>query len=480
MNIYLPEWILASSHRIKEKTMSSNKFTKGSGDFRGDFSRDTFDPAKQFSRVLMQQGRVQLDADWNEQVSILLHYMRQLGRDLMGPHGAPAGDDGGQGTGFEISKNGTNSDFSISSGSYYVDGIRCENKNKVEYSDQPNYPFTEDEKKELLKTIDEQHSYLVYLDVWERHLSYVEDDSIREKALGKADTATRAKVVWQVKTKKIEETVIANEPKKYANFLNVLKEEERLPGTGKLKARAKGDEVKKEPCLTSPEASYRGAENQLYRVEIHDPETGGDGKATFKWSRENGSVIFPITDIAGKTISLEHLGRDDRFSLQQGDWVEVLDDDVILRNKANPLLKVTAVDQENLQVTLEGTLESSVGQDSAKHPYLRRWDHCGDIPKGIKVEKDRWITLEDCIEIYFQEDEGAVYQTGDYWLIPARTGTATGDVEWPKDEKTNQPMALEPHGVEHHYAPLAIIDVDDGSIREDITDLRRHLDKGWG
>jgi hypothetical protein len=51
-------------------------------------------------------------------------------------------------------------------------------------------------------------------------------------------------------------------------------------------------------------------------------------------------------------------------------------------------------------------------------------------------------------------------------------------VEWPKDEKTNQPMALEPHGVEHHYAPLAIINVGDGSIT--ITDhLRRHLHKGW-
>ena len=37
------------------------------GEYRGDFTRDTFNPLKHFSRVLMQQGRVQLDADWNEQ-----------------------------------------------------------------------------------------------------------------------------------------------------------------------------------------------------------------------------------------------------------------------------------------------------------------------------------------------------------------------------------------------------------------------------
>ncbi len=56
---------------------------------KGDFSRDTFYPEKSFSRVLMQQGRVQLDADWNEQTSILLHYMRTLAADLIGQHGGP-------------------------------------------------------------------------------------------------------------------------------------------------------------------------------------------------------------------------------------------------------------------------------------------------------------------------------------------------------------------------------------------------------
>ena len=47
-----------------------------------------------------------------------------------------------------------------------------------------------------------------------------------------------------------------------------------------------------------------------------------------------------------------------------------------------------------------------------------------------------------------------VYQTGDYWLIPARI--ATGDIEWPKDKEEN-PKALLPHGVVRHYGPLAFI-----------------------
>ncbi len=69
---------------------------------KGDFTRDTFDPLKHFSRVLMQQGRVQIDADWNEQTSILLHYLRTLAADILGPHAGPLGA-----LGFEIVTNET-------------------------------------------------------------------------------------------------------------------------------------------------------------------------------------------------------------------------------------------------------------------------------------------------------------------------------------------------------------------------------------
>ena len=61
------------------------------GDYRGDFTRDTFAPLRHFTRVLMQQGRVQLDADWNEQVSILLHLTRTLAADLLGQHAGTPG-----------------------------------------------------------------------------------------------------------------------------------------------------------------------------------------------------------------------------------------------------------------------------------------------------------------------------------------------------------------------------------------------------
>ncbi len=442
---------------------------------KGDFTRNTFDISKHFIRVLMQQGRVQLDADWNEQTSIYWHYLRTLVTHLIGPHGGPKGS-------FKITKMSEKGkikieDLIIGPGDYYVNGILCENEmiydekeKKVTYYNQPHYPLNKEE-----NPLPEELPLLVYLDVWEHHITHVEDDSIREVALGGPDTATRAKIVWQVKTREINSGNAIGEIK--PNW-GKLVSEWQPDNRGKLKARAKQAAKPTDPCITSPDSSYRDTENQLYRVEIHcggkglDDKVTTEGKgnikaggknqvATFKWSRDNGSVVFPILNISSikdtTTVTLEHLGRDSRFSLQEGDWVEIVDDDYVLKGDPESLLKVGTVDRVNMQVTLDGITGSLVGKDEKKHPLLRRWDQKTtgntELDNGaVRVQEGDWIVLEDGIQIYFKND-GSYYRTGDYWLIPART--ATGDVEWPGTIES--PELLPPHGVEHFYAPLAII-----------------------
>src|SRR5712692_7313045 len=101
------------------------------GEYRGDFTRDTFYQFKHLSRVLKQQGRVDLEANWNEQMAILLHYWHGLARDLIGQHGGPAEVGSASTTGFEIDQlsaggAAVQGDFSIHEGHYYVDGILCE------------------------------------------------------------------------------------------------------------------------------------------------------------------------------------------------------------------------------------------------------------------------------------------------------------------------------------------------------------------
>jgi hypothetical protein len=458
---------------------------------KGDFSRNTFDSRKHFSRVLMQQGRVQLDADWNEQAAILLHYLQTLAADLTGPHAGPADN-----LGFEIKPN-DEGNFDIGPGRYYVDGILCENDilldetgnpQPLSYTEQPGHPFDATE-------LESGKNYLVYLDVWERHVTCIEDDSIREVALGGPDTASRAQVVWQVKVTNVMPDGTTGIPDS-ADEINQNWDQNEWTGTNKwqplnrglLKAKAKEDPEKEtDPCITPPEARYRGAENQLYRVEIH--QEGAAGKATFKWSRDNGSVIFPIEKMiaefgtaapGAKTVTdtaqvtLGHLWRDDRFSLQVGNWVEIVDDDYTLQGHAGALWQVDKpVDRNKKLVSLRRTRGASTdpsvaGQSPSKRPYLRRWDHeAGDaIVEGN--DDNNWLVLENGVQIQFQPD--ATYRTGDYWLIPART--AAGDVEWPKDSK-GDPIAMPPHGVEHHYAPLAILSVNN---KGSVTDCRYQLE----
>ncbi len=428
---------------------------------KGDFSKMTFAPDKNFLRVLMQQGRVQLDADWNEQAAILLHYMQTLAADLIGPYAGPEGSN----LGFKIDKAADKGNLSIGKGRYYVDGVLCENHHDdVTYFKQPDYPL--DAKTDALKV----GAHLVYLDVWERHISYLEDDDIREKALNGVDTATRSKVIWQVKTKALKKG------QTWQDGVTALKEELVL-SEACLRARVKPVEAKPDACCQHPDAKYRGAENQLYRIEIHNPGNK-DAAPTFKWSRENGAVVFPVTDITADavaktiTVELEHLGRDEKLSLAVNDWVELQDDASVLKNATNqnPLCQVYAIDPIARTVVLTGT--SPITYDPSKHPLLRRWDQKGDDVNadGIIVKSPGWLPIEAGIEIEFKLLDTAL-RTGDYWLIPARTNT--GEVEWPsqrdadgkimKDAEGNVIRAfMRPIGVEHRYAPLAIITVAEG------------------
>ena len=95
-------------------------------------------------------------------------------------------------------------------------------------------------------------------------------------------------------------------------------------------------------------------DNQLYRVEVHAVDQ--DGRPAIKWSRDNGSVVFPILNLEqGDTLllTIDQLAQDPA-RLQLDDWVEYVDDEVTLSNNGYPMLRVTAVDPQYGRVTLAG------------------------------------------------------------------------------------------------------------------------------
>lgn len=473
---------------------------------KSDITRDTFSARKHFSRVISQQGRVTLDADNNEQTSILLHYLRTLALDLIGPYAAPV-----IARGFQLSKD-SDDRLLISAGRYYVHGILVENDRPYLYTEQPNNPLTTDDA--FAKAIADQKDaqYWVYLDVWERHITAIEDDSIREKALGGPDTCTRAKVTWQVraldldnnaqqasrskrrewlegKSKKLQDNLakakaplesdrIKQQIAKVERQLKLLDRElkscdapldQLLPRSdASLGARVDPGSRIVDACVTSPDSKYRGAENQLYRVEIHHGGVGGE--ATFKWSRDNGSVATAWLGTSGYDLEVANAR-----GFSAGNWVELVDDVAELRGAPGLLVRLSKVEGGTLSVDPDwaGTADALRWNEDSINPKVRRWDHFGteDIvleddgsiliqqtPVGTADEAAtaKWIDLEDGIQVQFAE--GGEYRTGDYWLIPARV--ATGDIEWPAPESdalgtfTTQ---VPPRGVVHYFAPLGFV-----------------------
>ena len=387
---------------------------------KGDFSRLTFDPRKRYTGVRLQQGRVQLDADWNEQVDIATYLQRTLARDLLGASGGPS-----VGGGFDITVTGGK--LMISPGHYWVDGILCENDAALDINQQPDLPDPP------VPTNPQSGWYMAYLDVWERGISAVEDPDLLEIALGGPDTATRTRTVWQVKLQRLGSTS--------GNFTCASFQPPALAQPLTLSART----------LRVPE------ENQLYRVEVH--KAGGLGTATFKWSRDNGSVAALAErpgfdpDNLNKLLIVRQTGPDRAGGFAADQWIEITDEPRLLTGQSGVLAQLSAVNGQELIVT---GWPSGGPPALSGRPVIRRWDSnspTGELPVERPTTNDGYLALEGGLEVRFEAPVGtAQLLTGDFWTIPVRAGAGA---LWPQDG--NVPARRPPMRSEHHYAPLRLL-----------------------
>ncbi len=521
---------------------------------KGDFSRDTFDPTKHYSHVLMQQGRVQVDADWNEQQAINTYHAETVTLDAIGPSGAP-----NYAPGFAITTDASGKNLMIGKGRYYLDGILCENEEDVAYTAQPDF-FDPPALSDLLQQA-KTNTAIVYLDVWQRHITMLEDPHIHEQALGEPDTTTRVKTIWQVKflpvqlaqskpgllagslhrlilglgdyqkslgdrraaaaeqvrtwAKSLQASTDAGDIalrsenahtlyqqlpqlrrdlERIGNQTNVsasvpLRELNRLdtelgkvlqeinchtnsnewfqltaPRTNKLTPQVEPPPASPSPCEIKPQGGVHVSENQLYRVEIHQQgelnNPIGANSPTFKWSRDNGSMVVGVTRIDNNQVTVTSLGLDDLTKLAHDQWVEVLDDRLELAGLPGQLVQIDTTDTTDPKspvVTMKQSVTplsgSADGVNSSWHPKLRRWDQVGD-EQGLKVDTNP-VVLEGGISVAFSTGS---YKTGDYWLMPARSNST---IEWPPfDSESAARAALPPIGIKHHYCRLGLVDVD--------------------
>ncbi len=379
----------------------------------GDFSRLRFQSLKRYAAVLLQQGRVQLDSDWNEAEAIRDHRQRTLIRDLIGP-AAFAGD------GFALSADGDR--LTVGAGHAWVDGLLCELATDTDAGAQPDLPS--------VPLPAEPGWYIGYLEVWQREVTASEDESLLEPALGGADTSVRLTTVAQVRFHRIPGTVRRRRP------------------TWSLPNDAADARL-------AVRGGYKGTENRLYRIEIHD---GGD-QPTFKWSRDNASTTAPVESVTPTEIAL---ARSDEPDFGPGDDLEVIDQGSILERRPGWFVGVDRIDGDRLAVSSD---EPAPG--GLVRPLVRRWD---GRPIPIRPKADNWIDLGDGVEIQFG---GSHVRSGDYWLIAARAADAS--LTWP--DATDAAVPHPPHGIEVHCVPVASLRRDERgwTILEDFRQLLEPL-----
>jgi hypothetical protein len=403
---------------------------------KADTSRSSFDKARHYRSVLRQQGRVDLDADWNEQQEILDHLRAETSADLVGSAGGPA-----DGAGFALSVDGT--DLRVSAGHYYVGGLLAENEQEISVWDQPDAPSGSPliglpDGADIEGPTPFDGRYLVYLDVWDLHRTALEDTAVREVALGGPDSTTRVKTVWQVKLLAVDgDADCTTEPPRWTELVT--------GPTGLLAARAEPAEDPTGPCIVPAGAGFRGLENQHYRVEIHD---GGDFReATFKWARDNGATV--ASWVAGPdaegAITVASPGRDSVTGFAAGMWVELIDDTRELFGQPGTLVRLTNVRGNRLTITPADGIDLA---DFPLRPRVRRWDSAG----ALSLDAGEWLPLEQGVQVQFADSDN--YPTGSFWSVPARTNLT--DILWPR-AADGTPLDQPPRGIRHRFAKLGLV-----------------------
>ncbi len=415
----------------------------------GDFSRWRAPNAKRrgYTGVLMQQGRLYTDSDWNENSAILTERAEDALTRIIGPSGTPK-----DAPGFQIT--GAAGGFRIGAGQYWVGGVRVENPADIAYADQGGMDL-----EPLSGAVADGAEMLIHLTLRKDQVSGLQDALLLDPALSGADTAQRERALWRVAILPVTLTEAQRDALiRAARCGHAPDIPGWRPGTGRMRAGTApaADLPEDSDCLIPPDAGYLSQENQLYRVQIS--RGGSRDQARFVWSRENGSVEARLARNGDGAFILVGAREDEALGFPSGGWVEVIDDRNLALGTPGVMTRMTLADGI-------ATFAPGIGDFAQMvNPRLRRWDHGGTSALGLALAGTP-ILLERGIEISFTEGS---YVAGDAWMFEARA--ATGNVIWPPYPGASD-EAVAPMNWGARHAALALARRAGNGIAG-ITDLR--------
>ena len=422
-----------------------------------DISREAFDPRKHYSSVRMQQGRVIVDDDWNENERIENEDRRRARVDVIGSSGSP--DQGFRITKPKITKSLI--DFDILPGSFYLGGLRLEIDQQESYRTQKDWL---QQPHDIDPGPDAERYDLVYLEAWQQPVGAVEDSELFEVALGGPDTSMRIRNMYRIRLEPdVESNDCALAWQKLVADWKMNKESERVPKAS-LKVTFVAAGNPDDLCTPLAAGGYLGAENQAIRVQIVD-------QTHLTWGFDNASPLYRVeVDKTGTTVTLLTDPKDQAHWPLAGQIVEILPWSAVLPNGEKlvgiqgHLSRVkSSYDPDEGTLTLMKSLPASFGKEwtsrddktELKKPseyfFMRVWNRGADRTSEAKIAFTPGTPVslgKTGLKITITGNDRVA---GDYWIIAARPETPKKVVPWKFEQ------GLAPHGVKRFFAPLALI-----------------------
>jgi len=403
---------------------------------------------KRYSGVYQQQGRMLTDADWNQLNEIIKSQLRDSLSNALGD-GSPRN----KGV-IKVAESDGLERYALQWGHAYIDGIHAEimPDETVDLSNLQALSFEFDKQADfpnppLLPT----SGVRLYLDVWERTVTALEDIDLMDPGLHGADTCTRTQTMAQVK---------------WCDLLIDPENPKQNPPQGDIPLSVLVRQGRTEPDPCNPCDSELTLDaplgNYLFRIEVHDAVYGTEGlkEVVLKWSSENAAMAFAV--------------EEEPVGFKSSKWAYEF-----FNGKDEKHLGFHHLNTDSWQPK-RGTLVTAYPEEIPKGASLvRRWDGFG---KFIRQSDGSWVLATNASGEVIGSDKGLVLSeinslgepghveggatltlnlsamditftleshfalAGDYWAVPVRDAI----------HKAGSALLSKvlPFGIRHHYMTL--------------------------
>ena len=440
----------------------------------GDRARVSYDPSRKWRGLIAQQGRVTVEADWNEAAAIDAERGRQLTLNVVGTLGTP---DGGYvvtavpAAGSPPAGSPPTSgpgDLIIGPGTLYAGGERLDLDAPVAYSAQPDWRDHSTDPRWSPPAVPTGTSYeLVYLLASEQEVSAVEDPALADVALGGPDTMGRQRILqrfvrwpspsavgyqaWDALVGSLGSAGLTFDPAAITlGSATTLQVSFTSAGpTG--------------PCQPAATGGYLGAENQMIRVMVTGVDTSG--APTIVWGFDDASFLYRVHAAAydpgsGTTsVTLASAPPDSYHFPVLGQAVELLRDAVQLTAAdyiASPAGFVSTLTAgfapASMSLAMSGEPPADYLSAATPQLYLRVWQAVTVAPAGQATP------LGDTGVAVTLASSTGTFHPGDFWRFAVRP--AQPAAVYP-DRYLAAPQP--PEGPRTLACPIAVLTWEDGA-----------------